>query len=98
MTDWNTLYDKLIVRRHDADTVVKGIEVAPAHERKKNTGTVEKVGNGRLVPGMSYPIPLTVAVGHEVLFHEHSGVNLDPDDESVIILREDEILAFRGPD
>ena len=49
------------------------------------------------MPGTYGPQPLIVKIGHEVLFHEHSGVPLEPDDDSVIILREDEILAFRDP-
>ncbi len=104
-TDWNTLYDKIIVRRHEADKMVKGIAVAETHERTKNTGIVVSVGNGRIVAGSTGgpgfppdgPVtqPLTIRPGMEVLFHEHSGVPLEPDDDSVIILREDEILAYR---
>lgn len=94
-TTWNTLYDKIIVRRHSADKVVKGVDVAPAHEKLKNRGIVVAVGNGRLMPGTPSPVILTIMPGQEVLFHEHSGVPLDPDDDSVIILREDEVLAYR---
>lgn len=94
-TTWKTLYDKIIVRRHEADKMLKGIAVAEAHEKRKNTGTVVEVGSGRLNAGVGYEMPLKVAVGQEVLFHEHSGVNLEPDDDSLIILREDEILAYR---
>jgi len=95
VTDWNTLYDKIVVQRHAPDKAIAGIDVAPAHETLKNKGIILKVGTGRLVPGLSYPIPLVVQVGQEVLFHEHAGINLEPDDDSIIILREDEILAFR---
>ena len=94
-TPWVTLYDKIIVRRHEADKMVKGIAVAETHEKIKNTGTVVSVGSGRLVAGCAEPYPLLVKPGQEVLFHEHSGVPLDPDDDSVIILREDEVLAYR---
>ena len=92
------LYDKLIVRRHEADKMLKGLAVAEAHEKQKNTGIVVSVGSGRLMPGTYGPQPLVIVVGHEVLFHEHSGVPLEPDDDSLIILREDEVLAYRCPD
>ena len=94
---WQTLYDKIIVKRHMADKMVKGIAVAEAHEKIKNTGIVVSVGGGRLVAGCADKYPLTITEGHEVLFHEHSGVPLDPNDDSLIILREDEILAYRWP-
>lgn len=95
MTTWHTLYDKLIVLRHDADKMVKGIVVAETHERVKNTGIVVEVGAGRILPGNTQLQELTIKVGQEVLFHEHSGVELEPGDDSLIILREDEILAYR---
>ncbi len=96
-TPWETLYDKIIVKRHEADTRLKGVDVAPAHEKLKNTGIVVGVGSGRLNPGVGYEMPLKIGVGMEVLFHEHSGVPVDPGDESVLILREDEVLAYRWP-
>lgn len=97
MSDWNTLYDKIIVERHAADKMVRGLAVAETHERRKNTGTVLSVGSGRLIPGNTYTVPLIVIPGHEVLFHEHAGVPLEPDNDDIIILREDEILAYRTP-
>ncbi len=99
MTAWNTLYDKIIVRRHDADKVLKGIAVAEMHEKQKNTGIVVSVGGGRLASGSFATLhPLTIQREMEVLFHEHSGVPLDSDDDSLIILREDEVLAYRWPE
>ena len=97
-TTWQTLYDKMIVRRHDADKMVKGIAVAETHEKQKNTGMVVSIGSGRLMAGTYGTQALVISTGMEVLFHEHSGVPLDPDDDSLIILREDEILAYRWPE
>ena len=95
VTTWNTLYDKIIVKRHEADRVQRGMAVPDSAVKQKNTGTVVKVGEGRLMPSLGYPMPLTVQVGQEVLFHEHSGVELDADNDALVILREDEVLAFR---
>ena len=97
-TTWNTLYDKVIVKRHEADKMMKHLAVAEAHEKQKNTGEVVAVGSGRIIPGVYGTQPLAISVGHEVLFHEHSGVPLESDDDTLIILREDEILAYRWPE
>lgn len=100
MADWTTLYDKLIVQRDKPETTKGEMEmvVPDVHQKLRNTGVVIRTGNGRLVPGLAYPVPLALMVGDEVLFHEHAGVNLVPDDDSIIILREDEILAYRRQD
>jgi co-chaperonin GroES (HSP10) len=90
------LYDKLLVQRHAPATVLRGVDVAPAHEKPQNTGLVVGRGAGRL-SGNGYITPLSVDVGMEVRFHEHSGIELEDGNPDLIILREDEILAWRWP-
>ena len=94
--DWNCLYDKLIVRRRPADEVVGSVVVPEAHRKAQNVGTIVAVGTGRLVAGNAFPIPLTLKVGDTVLFSAFSGVPLEGEEPDLVILREDEILAFRG--
>lgn len=93
--EWETLYDKLVVQRHAAETVVKGMVVPDAHQKQQSTGVVLRVGDGRPAPDGSL-IPLRIKPGMEVKFHSFSGVPLDEDDPDVIILREDEILAYKS--
>lgn len=93
MAGWTTLYDKIIVRRNPAPVEIAGIEVPEAHREKQNVGTVESVGRGR--PGPSGIVPLTLIPGDEVLFSKFAGVPLEGADPDLLILREDEILAYR---
>jgi co-chaperonin GroES (HSP10) len=93
-TSWNPLYDKLIVRRHkpkEAHDEEGKIQVADAYQQKQNQGIVVKAGSGRLGGE-----PLTVQEGMEVLFGQHGGQDLD-ESEDLVMLREDELLAWRWP-
>lgn len=94
--NWLTLYDKIIVRRRPAPVQIAGFEVPEAHREKQNVGTVESIGRGR--PGPSGIQPLTVQTGDEVLFSKFAGVPLEGEDPDLLILREDEVLAYRRSD
>lgn len=90
---WTPLYDKVVVRRYEAPTEVKGLAVPEAHRKAQHIGYVLKVGNGRWINGILYP--LTVQVGDTVLFSKFGGVELEDEEPDLLILREDEILAWR---
>jgi len=85
--DWMVLHDKVMVRRLDTETEKGGLAVPDKAQRQQSQGTVLKAGpgNGK---------PLTVQAGDLVKFTAFSGVPLSEDDESVVLLREDEILAY----
>lgn len=93
--EWACLYDKLIVRRRPANEVVGSVVVPEAHRKAQNVGTVVVAGAGRLVAGNAALMPLSVKVGQTVLFSAFSGVPLEGDEPDLVILREDEILAFK---
>lgn len=95
--DWKPLYEKLIVRRDPPESeYAPGIKVADAHQKQQNIGTVIKAGEGRWVDGIL--LPLTVQVGMRVLFSKFSGTELAGADPDLIVLREDEILAYAAPE
>jgi co-chaperonin GroES (HSP10) len=95
-TTWNALYDKLIVRRAPAVTHLAGMEIPEQAREKQNVGTIVKVGAGRIVNGSFGTLQkLLVEEGDEVLFSKHSGYPLEGDDPDLVVLREDEILAYR---
>jgi len=94
MNEWETLYDKLVVQRHKAVEILKGMEVPEAHRKQQSTGIVLSVGEGRPLPDGSLA-PLRITPGMEVKFNTFAGVPLDEDVPDVVILREDEILAYR---
>lgn len=93
--EWSCLYDKLIVRRRPANEVVGSVVVPEAHRKAQNVGTVVATGDGRLVAGSADLKPLTIVPGMEVLFSAFAGVPLEGDDPDLVILREDEILAYK---
>lgn len=93
--DWLCLHDKVIVRRRPADEQIGAVVVPDAHRKAQNVGTVVAVGTGRLVAGNLVPLPLTIAPGMTVLFSAFAGVPLEGDDPDLVILREDEILAYK---
>lgn len=94
--DWQCLYDKIIVKRDPARKVF-GDGAAPIHApdqaiEAQNIGTVVKTGDGRWVDGQL--LPLTLQVGDRVIFSKLSGHMLRGNDPDVILLREDEVLAY----
>lgn len=96
MLDWSPIYDKLIVRRDPPDKeYAAGIAVADTHQKQQHIGTVIKTGQGRWVEGLL--LPLTIQPGMRVLFSKFSGTELTDDDPDLIVLREDEILAWAMP-
>lgn len=97
MSDWKVLYDKIVVRRHAPDSeLAPGIAVADAHQKEKNRGVVIATGVGRMsVTGTVHPLQLQK--GMEVVFSKFAGTELEDGNPEVIVLREDEILAYRWP-
>lgn len=96
---WEPLYDKVVVRRHkpkEAYDEAGKIAVADIHQANQNSGVVLKVGPGRLNLQYGTTIPLRVAIGMEVLFGKHSGIDME-DAPDLVLLREDEVLAYRWP-
>ena len=99
MSDWQVLYDKLVVKRHAPDTMIAGTDmvVPDAAKQEKNRGTVIACGAGRIAITGSVN-PLTIRAGMEVVFSKFAGTELEDGNPEVIVLREDEILAYRWPE
>jgi chaperonin GroES len=90
---WECLHDKLIVRRDPPDKEwAPGLAVPDAHQKNQNTGTVLKTGQGRWVDGLQ--VPLTIQVGMRVIFSSLAGTELASNQPDILLLREDEILAY----
>jgi chaperonin GroES len=89
------LHDRVLVRRLEAKETVKGGIIIPEVAREKPVeGIVIAVGNGRREKGEL--VPMDVKVGDHVLFGKYSPNEIEVDDERLIILKEDEILAKIG--
>lgn len=84
--------DFIAVTKHDGpETTKSGLFIA--HTEEKNvTGTVLAVGSGR-VTMTGAVVPLDVAVGDKVVFNKNLATEVKDGDNSVFVLREDQVLC-----
>ena len=89
------LHDRVIVKRiEEKESVKGGIIIPDSAKEKQQEGEVIAVGAGKREKGER--IPLDVKPGDRVLFGKYSGTEIKIDDEDLLILREEEILAKLG--
>lgn len=87
------LHDRIIVKRFEEGEVVKGGIIIPDTAKEKpQQGEVIAVGNGKILEN-GQKIPLDVKVGDTILFGKYTGNEIKLDDDELLILREDEVLA-----
>lgn len=86
------LFNRVVVRRVDSETVTRGGIFIPDNAAEKaDQGTVLAVGPGKRENGELIPVDL--AVGDRVLFGKTAGQTVKVNDEEVLILDEEQILA-----
>jgi chaperonin GroES len=90
------LHDRVVVRRiEEKESIKGGIIIPDSAKEKQQEGEVIAVGSGKREKGEK--VPLDVKPGDRVLFGKYSGTEIKIDDEELLILKEDEILAkFSG--
>ena len=94
-TTFTPLHDRILVRRVDeGETVRGGIIIPDSAKEKPQEGEVIAVGSGKREKGEL--IPLDVKVGDRVLFGKYGGTEIKIEDQELLILREEEILAKLG--
>lgn len=87
------LNDRVVVRRVDAETVLKsGLVIPDTAAEKPDQGKVLAVGTGRRTEA-GERIPLAVQVNDRVLFSKYAGVTVRHNGEDLLVLKEDDILA-----
>ncbi len=87
------LADKIVVKRTEADEITAGGIVLPdAAKEKPQQGRVLSVGEGRLLMDGSRADP-QVSEGDRILFTSYAGTEVMVDDEDLLIMSEDDILA-----
>jgi len=88
------LFDRVLVKRVEAEEKVKGGIIIPDTAKEKPMeGKVIAVGSGRLDED-GKRIPMEVKKGDRILFGKYAGTEIKIDDTEHIILREDEILGI----
>lgn len=87
------LNDRVVVRRVDAETVLKsGIVIPDTATEKPDQGTVVAVGKGRRDEDGNH-IPLEVRVNDRILFGKYAGTTVKHNGDDFLVLKEDDILA-----
>jgi len=87
------LHDRVLIRRVDVEEQLPGGIIIPDTAKEKpRRGEVIAVGEGKFnTEGTRQP--LDVKPGDQVLFGKFSGTEVIIDEEELLIMREDEILA-----
>jgi chaperonin GroES len=85
----------VVKRIEEKESIKGGIIIPDSAKEKQQEGEVIAVGSGKREKGEL--IPLDVKPGDRVLFGKYSGTEIKIEDEELLILREEEILAkFTG--
>ena len=86
--------DKVVIKRLEAEQQTAGGIVLPDSARQKpQQGRVLSVGDGRLLADGSRAKP-QVQEGDRVVFDSYGGTEVVVDDEELLIMTEDAILAI----
>ncbi len=90
------LHDRVLVKRLEEEEQVRGGIIIPDSAKEKpQEAEVVAVGPGKFQDN-GERAAMDVSVGDRVLIGKYSGSDIKIDDEDMVILREDEILAVVG--
>ena len=88
------LNDRVIVKRLENErTTAAGIVIPDSAAEKPDQGEVVAVGPGKRTEDGKV-IPLDVKAGDKILFGKYAGQTVKVDDEELLVIREEEILAI----
>ncbi len=87
------LHDRVIVKRLEEEkTSPGGIVIPDTAKEKPIKGEVLAVGKGKVLENGDVR-PLDVKVGDKVLFGKYAGTEVTVDDQELLVMREDDIMA-----
>ena len=89
------LGDRVIVKPIERETMKGGIIIADTAKEKPMEGEVLAVGAGKL-DDKGARIPMDVKPGDRVLYGKYSGTEVKLDDETYLIIHQDEVLGILG--
>lgn len=89
------LGDRLIVKPIERETMKGGIIIPDTAKEKPMEGEVLAAGPGKL-DDKGNRAPMDVKVGDKVLYGKYSGTEIKLDDETYLIIHQDEILGILG--
>lgn len=87
------LGQKIVVRRLEAEEMTEGGIVLPDSAREKSKeGRVLSVGDGKLLPNGTRAEP-EVKEGDRILFSSYAGTEVNVDNDDLLIMDAEEVLA-----
>lgn len=90
------LQDRVLVRRAEEETkTAGGIILTGSAQEKPSQGEVVAVGNGKKLDNGT-TLPMDVKVGDKVLFGKYSGSEVKVGDETLLMMREEDIMGIIG--
>jgi chaperonin GroES len=96
MANVKPLADRILLRRLEAEEVVRGGIIIPdTAQEKPQEAEVVAVGDGRRTE-QGDRLPLEVEVGDRVLISKYGGSDVKIDGVDHVIMREDDVLAVLG--
>ena len=88
------LHDRVVVKRVEEDTTsAGGIVIPDSATEKPAKGEIVAVGNGKILENGEVRM-LDLKVGDNVLFGKYSGTEVKVDDQELLVMREDDIMAI----
>ena len=86
------LADRVVVKAlEEAETMRGGLYIPDTAKEKPQQGEIVAVGPGRFEDGKR--VPMDVKPGDKVLYGKYSGTEVTVDGETLLILRESDVLA-----
>lgn len=87
------LNDRIVVKRIEEEEVTRGGIIIPETAKEKPIqGNVLAVGSGKVMDEGN-KVPLDVKEGDTVLFSKYAGTEVKIEGETMLIMREDDVLA-----
>lgn len=87
------LGDRVVIKNLESkETTASGIVLPGSAQEKPQIAKILAVGPGGLVDGKE--VTMNVKVGDKVIFSKYAGTEIKIDDEDLIIVRQNDILAI----
>ena len=87
------LGDRVVLKQLVAEETTKSGIVLPGQAKEKpQQAEVIAVGPGGIVDGKE--VPMQVKVGDKVIYSKYAGTEVEVDDETLIVVKQNEILAI----
>ena len=87
------LFRSVIVRRTEEEkTTASGLIIPDSATEKPSQGEIVAAGKGRVTDNGNV-VALDVKVGDQVLFGQYAGTEIKSDGETLLVMREDDVVA-----